>query len=99
MLQAQKVRCDARKKNRVCIGCGIRAQFWGVRCIICRERIVKDPQACPMEPDGHCGFIAKPNARCSLSKGKLKQDLPFANYWQAETSRVIARSPYDFTPD
>lgn len=47
MLQAQTVRCTVRKKNRLCIVCGVRVQFWGVRCIICRERSIKDPRALP----------------------------------------------------
>src|SRR5438067_3046979 len=42
MAKQNRRRCKARKDQGLCIYCGIRPQFWGVRCIICRQIFTKD---------------------------------------------------------
>ena len=37
----------ARKRQGRCVDCGARPQFWGVRCILCRQRCVKDSDRLP----------------------------------------------------
>ena|SRR5258708_15399829 len=32
-----------RMREGLCIYCGMRPQFWGVRCVICRQRFFRDP--------------------------------------------------------
>lgn len=43
MLKDQKGRVEARKRGGLCINCGKRPKFWGVRCIICRQFTARDP--------------------------------------------------------
>ena len=41
MLRRQKAAVARRKAKGLCIYCGERPQFWGVRCVICRQRFWK----------------------------------------------------------
>lgn len=43
MAKSNKRRAKARKRKGLCVYCGARPQFWGVRCIICRQRFAKNP--------------------------------------------------------
>lgn len=43
MLKRQKKIVDDRKKKGLCTYCGERPQFWGWRCIICRQAKAKNP--------------------------------------------------------
>src|ERR1041384_6623794 len=38
----------SRKRQGRCVDCGTRPQFWGVRCILCRQRRVKNSNRLPM---------------------------------------------------
>src|SRR5437870_12470012 len=40
-------RWASRKARGLCIYCGERPQFWGVRCLVCRQIFVKDKDALP----------------------------------------------------
>jgi hypothetical protein len=42
-LQGNKERYNERIKKGLCIYCGMRPGFWGVRCVICRQRFAKHP--------------------------------------------------------
>jgi uncharacterized protein YdbL (DUF1318 family) len=42
MAKQHKTRYQSRAKEAVCIYCGERPQFWGVRCLICRQRFAKN---------------------------------------------------------
>src|ERR1043166_5949545 len=42
MSRQHKQRYESRARERLCIYCGERPQFWGVRCIICRQRFAKN---------------------------------------------------------
>ena len=41
--ERNKERYLERTHRSLCIYCGKRPRFWGVRCIICRQRFAKDP--------------------------------------------------------
>lgn len=43
MLKRQQKLIDERKKKGLCTYCGTRPQFWGRRCIICRQTRTKNP--------------------------------------------------------
>jgi len=43
MSKENRKRIRNRKEQGLCIYCGVRPQFWGVRCIICRQHFVKGP--------------------------------------------------------
>ena len=43
MSRQNKKRYTARAREQLCVYCGERPGFWGVRCIICRQRFYKDP--------------------------------------------------------
>jgi hypothetical protein len=43
MCKSNKERYVQRIQAAVCIYCGTRPPFWGVRCIICRQIFAKDP--------------------------------------------------------
>ncbi len=43
MSKCANQRYNRRDKQTLCIYCGVRPQFWGVRCVICRQRFVSDP--------------------------------------------------------
>jgi len=47
MAKANRERVRERKANGLCIYCGERPQFWGVRCVICRQFFVKHTHALP----------------------------------------------------
>jgi transcriptional regulator with XRE-family HTH domain len=46
-LEAMAKRASRRRRERIaqslCVCCGARPQFWGVKCIICRQMVAKDP--------------------------------------------------------
>lgn len=48
MSRVNRKRCEARKAQGVCIYCGIRPQFWGVRCLVCRQLFIKNRSALPV---------------------------------------------------
>ena len=43
MCQKQKAQYESRVRESLCVYCGERPGFWGLRCIICRQRFSKDP--------------------------------------------------------
>jgi hypothetical protein len=43
MAQVNRTRVKSRKSKRLCVYCGARPQFWGVRCILCRQKFVRSP--------------------------------------------------------
>ena len=43
MSKNNKQRYRKRAHEAVCVYCGVRPQFWGVRCVVCRLRFTKDP--------------------------------------------------------
>jgi hypothetical protein len=43
MSKQHKTRYQSRALQTLCIYCGERPQFWGVRCVICRQRFANDP--------------------------------------------------------
>ncbi|HKP37578.1 MAG TPA: hypothetical protein VJT71_12040 [Pyrinomonadaceae bacterium] len=43
MVKRLKKVIERRKSKGLCVYCGVRPQFWGVRCVICRQLFVKDP--------------------------------------------------------
>lgn len=47
MFRDNKKRIEIRKRQELCINCGIRPQFWGVRCVLCRRYFLKNPDALP----------------------------------------------------
>jgi len=42
MSRDNKAQYQQRKRAGLCIYCGLRPQFWGVRCVICRQAFAKD---------------------------------------------------------
>jgi hypothetical protein len=46
MSQRNKEQYQKRMRESRCIYCGERPPFWGVRCVICRQRFSKDPLPC-----------------------------------------------------
>ena len=48
MSERNKQRWKSRKQQGVCIQCGSRPQFWGVRCIVCRELFAKNDHPLPV---------------------------------------------------
>jgi hypothetical protein len=47
MSRCNRQRWKARKDDGRCIYCGMRPQFWGVRCVVCRQRFIKDGNSLP----------------------------------------------------
>lgn len=48
-MSAKNRRRQKERKNHVlCIYCGVRPQFWGVRCLVCRQIFIKDRQGLPV---------------------------------------------------
>lgn len=47
MSRRNRIRRRARKDQGLCIYCGKHPQFWGVRCVLCRQIFIKDRQALP----------------------------------------------------
>lgn len=47
MSASYKRRQQARKNSGMCIYCGVRPQFWGVRCLLCRQILIKDRRGLP----------------------------------------------------
>jgi hypothetical protein len=47
MSKANRQRVRERKAKGICIYCGERPQFWSVRCLICRQLLVKHKDALP----------------------------------------------------
>jgi hypothetical protein len=47
MSHSNRKRCKARKDDGLCIYCGMRPQFWGVRCLVCRQIFIKDRSDLP----------------------------------------------------
>src|SRR6266446_2665938 len=43
MSRDNKERYERRADQALCIYCGERPQFWGVRCLICRQRFAQHP--------------------------------------------------------
>ena len=43
MSERNKKRVRARKAKGVCVYCGTRPQFWGIRCVLCRQLFAKHP--------------------------------------------------------
>lgn len=43
MSRRQKQRYAARVRQEICISCGERPRFWGVRCVICRQKFSQGP--------------------------------------------------------
>lgn len=39
--------CQVRKGKGLCIYCGLQPQFWGVRCLVCRQIFIRDRQGLP----------------------------------------------------
>lgn len=48
MSRNNRKRCKSRKEQGLCIYCGLRPQFWGVRCLVCRQRFNRDPRGLPL---------------------------------------------------
>lgn len=47
MSRERKKKVKARKRQGVCVDCGERPRFWGIRCILCRQRFMKSAKALP----------------------------------------------------
>lgn len=47
MSASNRNRCKARKDDGLCVYCGMRPQFWGVRCLVCRQRFNQDSRRLP----------------------------------------------------
>ena len=47
MSQRNKKRCQTRKDKGLCIHCGLRPQFWGVRCLLCRQQFTPGQNKLP----------------------------------------------------
>jgi len=47
MSRCNRRRCRERQQNGLCIYCGLRPPFWGVRCLVCRQIFVKGQSALP----------------------------------------------------
>jgi hypothetical protein len=43
MSRRHRERYESRAREALCIYCGERPRFWGVRCIICRQKFAKNP--------------------------------------------------------
>jgi hypothetical protein len=48
MSESNQRRSQLRKERGLCISCGRRPQFWGVRCIVCRELFGKSDHPLPL---------------------------------------------------
>jgi len=68
-------RCYERIKQGVCIYCGLRPPFWGLRCLICRQIFAKDPL-----PSG---------ARRALRQYRLAETRRKVEQFQAQARTVI----------
>lgn len=47
MSRQRKKEVRARKRQGMCVDCGERPQFWGVRCFFCRQRFKQGAKALP----------------------------------------------------
>jgi hypothetical protein len=47
MSRERKKEVRARKRQGMCVDCGEQPQFWGIRCLICRQRFKKGAKALP----------------------------------------------------
>lgn len=47
MSEARRKSVQERRQQGRCIDCGERPQFWGLRCVICRQQRVKNADALP----------------------------------------------------
>jgi hypothetical protein len=47
MSRERKKEVRARKRQGMCVDCGEQPQFWGIRCILCRQRFKKAAKALP----------------------------------------------------
>lgn len=47
MSRERKKEARARKRQGRCVDCGERPQFWGTRCLLCRQRFKKGAKALP----------------------------------------------------
>src|SRR5205085_12473256 len=45
--KSNRKRWKERKDKGLCIYCGERPQFWGVRCLVCRQIFIKDKDGLP----------------------------------------------------
>jgi hypothetical protein len=48
MSNERRKQVSARKVQSRCVDCGERPQFWGMRCILCRQRRVKNSDVLPI---------------------------------------------------
>ena len=48
MSTVQRQRSLSRKEKGLCVNCGVRLQFWGVRCVVCRQRYTKNAHPLPL---------------------------------------------------
>jgi hypothetical protein len=47
MSRERKKEVQARKRQGMCVDCGEYPQFWGIRCLLCRQRFTKRAKALP----------------------------------------------------
>ncbi len=48
MSESNQRRSQSRKERGLCVSCGRRPQFWGVRCLVCRELFGKNGHPLPL---------------------------------------------------
>lgn len=48
MSKKNQRRWNSRKRRGICIQCGLRPQFWGVRCVVCRQLFSRNKDPLPV---------------------------------------------------